>query len=255
MSLTPAQIGALREIETVWPQVKAVIIGATGLGFYYDMRWRQTSDVDLVLALEIEDFPGALLGRDGWSRHKSKEHEFISPQGAKLDLLPVGPGVLEAGQIQWPSGQVMNVVAIDLAFDHAESHSLLDESSVLVAPPQVITLLKMASYCDRPLERERDLQDIAHLLDGYVDEDDERRWAGVPQMDFELAPAYLLGVDVARAIDSSAHRTLITNFLARVTNSDNMAHTIMHDNGPASWRTDDSLTRCLAAFQLGLGDA
>lgn len=47
MSLTLEQISALRDLESTWPGVDAVVIGATALGFYFDMRWRQTFDVDL----------------------------------------------------------------------------------------------------------------------------------------------------------------------------------------------------------------
>ena len=43
MSLTPAQIAALRELGEVWPGRDMVIIGATALGFYYDMLRRGPS--------------------------------------------------------------------------------------------------------------------------------------------------------------------------------------------------------------------
>ncbi len=39
MSLTAAQVAALRDLDEQWPEAKRVIIGATALGFYYDMRW------------------------------------------------------------------------------------------------------------------------------------------------------------------------------------------------------------------------
>ncbi len=31
-----------------------VIIGATALGFYLDMTWRKTADVDLLVALDLD---------------------------------------------------------------------------------------------------------------------------------------------------------------------------------------------------------
>jgi hypothetical protein len=40
-----------------------------GSRLYYEMRWRQTTDVDLALAIELRDFPGALPERPGWKRH------------------------------------------------------------------------------------------------------------------------------------------------------------------------------------------
>jgi hypothetical protein len=80
VSLSAAQVAALRELDEQWPEAKTVIIGATALGFYYEMRWRQTADVDLALAIELRDFPGALPERPGWKRHPRKQHEFRSPQ-------------------------------------------------------------------------------------------------------------------------------------------------------------------------------
>jgi len=157
LSLTPPQIEALDGIARAWPRAKAVIIGAAALGFYYDMRWRRTADVDLVVALELEDFPGALLDRPGWQQHPRKEHEFVSPTGARVDLLPAGPKLLEAGTITWAGGQVMSLAGMGLAFAHAESHALSDHRAALVAPPPVLAILKMVSYADRPFERERDL--------------------------------------------------------------------------------------------------
>lgn len=73
MSLTQNQIAALREIEKVWPDVKAVIIGATALGFYYDMTWRKTADVDLAVALTLDELPD-LVNCAGWQRHPAREH-------------------------------------------------------------------------------------------------------------------------------------------------------------------------------------
>lgn len=253
MSLSASQIAALREVELVWPGVNVVIIGAAALGFHYEMTWRQTLDVDLVLAIELADFPGALASRAGWSQHATKEHEFLSPQGAKIDLLPVGPEALKAGNLKWPSGHVMNVVAIDLAFAHACSHTLDDGSDVLVAPPQVISVLKMASYCDRPSDRERDLQDLAHLLDSYVDDDDERRWTDAGHIgNFELAPAFLLGVDVGRLLATDSHRELVTEFLGRLRDDESLPHIHMHTAAPWSTSDSDALSLRLQAFQEGL---
>lgn len=252
MILTPSQIDALSELEDVWPNASAVIIGATALAFYYDMRWRQTADVDLVVALELEDFPGALLDRPGWKQHPKREHEFTSPQGARLDLLPAGPQLIAAGSFSWSSGHTMSLAGMDLAFDHAESHNVSSDRSALVAPPPVVCLLKMISYCERPVERERDLADIAHLLADYVGEDSDRRFDEALGQEFELAPAYLLGIDVGRVAMSESHNELIRKFLRRVEDPDSVEHAVMRRNGPNHWRAEDALSRLLEAFRSGL---
>jgi predicted nucleotidyltransferase len=254
MSLTPQQSAALREISEVWPGTQAVIIGATALGFYCDMSWRRTADVDLVVALELDEFPGALPERPGWLQDTRKEHEFRSPQGVKLDLLPAGRKLLEVGHISWRGGHQMSLAGMDLAFRHAESHAV-DEDSVLVAPPRVISVLKMVSYCDRPMDRERDLEDIAHLLDA-CDHDSDRRWEEAAGREYDLAPAYLLGLDVGRTLETAVHRELVDTFLARVSDPDAIEHAIMRNRGPVRWRAqEDALAHRLTAFLDGLAAA
>jgi predicted nucleotidyltransferase len=193
VTLVESQLAALREIERLWPEANAVVIGATALGFYFDMSWRRTADVDFVVALTVDALP-ALASRPGWSRHPRREYEFNAPGGAKVDLIPASPQVVRAGRLEWRNRDVMSLVGMDLAFKYAARHA----GGVLVAPASVVALLKMVAFADRPTERERDLVDIAHLLDAYVDEEDERRWDETPDgTEFDLAPAYLFGVDLA----------------------------------------------------------
>src|SRR4051812_40182941 len=143
MSLVESQLAAIREIQQLWPEAKVVIIGATALGFYFDMSWRQTADVDLVVALTQDALPD-LSGRHGWSRHPKREHEFTSPGGARLDVIPAGPELLQAGRLQWRNGDVMSLVGMDLAFKYAAQHP----RGVLVAPPPVVAVLKMVAFGD-----------------------------------------------------------------------------------------------------------
>ncbi len=146
----------------------------------------------------------------------------------------------------------MSLAGMDLAFSHAESHSVSNDHAVLVAPPSVISILKMTSYCDRPIERERDLEDIAHLLDAYVDDDSDRRFEEALGQDFDLAPAYLLGLDIGRVTNLDSHKKLISRFLDKVANPDSVEHAVMRNKGPKHWRAEDALTRYLDAFRTGL---
>ena len=210
MTLSPAQIQALRELRAVWPDTRIVIIGATALAFHHRRPWwRTTADLDLALALELDDVPGPLDRAPGWRQHARRAHEFTSPLGATIDLLPAGPTALARGQICWPDGNVMSLIGMELAFAHATLHTVTAGFVVQVAPSSVVCVLKMAAYCDRPTERERDLEDIAHLLDAYVDDDDDRRFDEGAGRDFDLVPAYLLGRDVGAVATSGAHRRLI----------------------------------------------
>lgn len=249
MSLVESQLTALREIEQLWPDAEIVIIGATALGFYFDMSWRHTADVDLAVALTLDALPD-LASRPGWSQHSKREHEFTSPTGAKLDLIPAGPQLLQAGQLRWRNGDVMSLVGMDLAFKHAVPH----EDGARVAPPHVVAILKMVAFGDRPMQRERDLQDIAHLLDAYVKEDDARRWDEASESrEFDLAPAYLLGIDIARVLSHDVHKAIVSRFLGQIEPPDSQAHLLMLRAGPARWSSESTaLARRLQAFKAGM---
>lgn len=252
MTLVESQLAALREIERLWPEANAVIIGATALGFYFDMSWRRTTDVDFVVALTVDALP-ALASRPGWSRHPKREYEFTAPGGAKVDLIPASPHLLRAGRLEWRNGDVMSLVGMDLAFKYAARHA----GEVLVAPPPVVAILKMVAFADRPTERERDLVDIAHLLDAYVNEEDERRWDETPDgTEFDLAPAYLFGVDLARVLSEEDHRRVVSRFLGQIETTDSPEHLLMLGNGPIRWRTErNALARRLQLFRAGLQHA
>ena len=43
---------------------------------------------DLVVAVELDEFPGGLAARDGWEQHPKREYEFRAPADVKLDILP-----------------------------------------------------------------------------------------------------------------------------------------------------------------------
>jgi predicted nucleotidyltransferase len=253
VSLTPAQAEALRDLGEAWPGRPVVIVGATALGFYRDMHWRKTSDVDLVVAAELEEFPLGLERREGWLRQRH-EHEFRAPSGAKIDIVPAGPALVGRGRLRWPSGREMNLAGFDLAFAHAEERAV-GELRVKVAPPHVVALLKMVAYSDRPADRTRDLADLAHLLDEYVDDDSERRWAeGRGEPDFDLVPAYLLGLDLA-ACATEGHRPEVERFLYVVKDPEAVPHALMRREGPKRWATErDPLERRLAALARGFGN-
>lgn len=256
MSLTETQVAAVRDLSQAWPNRKVVIIGATALGFYFDMQWRKTADVDLALAIDLDEFPGPLVAQYRWRQHPHKDHEFESPLGAKVDLVPAGTSLVTAGEIRWPRGRRMSLAAMDLAFANAELHQVAADWSILVAPPPVIAILKMVSYGDRPAERERDLEDITHLLDTYVDEECERRWEDAAQCEFDVAPAYLLGLDLGRTVTLPEHRTVIDNFLEQIGDEDAPSHALMSRRGPKHWKSEShALSRRLQAFRAGMAAA
>jgi predicted nucleic acid-binding protein len=106
-------IAALLAMRAAFPSQPLALIGATALGCHIPMKWRRTEDLDLVVALSIEDASRALAALPGWSQNDRKEHEWRSPRGVLVDLLPVSTQALAARVLLWPrTGHAMSLVGI-----------------------------------------------------------------------------------------------------------------------------------------------
>jgi len=219
--LTNEQMEDLGQLHTVAEQFAAevVIIGATALLSFFNLE-RFTKDVDLGVALDLQDFArfsGELKAR-GWTREPRREHRWQGPKGSMIDLMPAGPELRAAKQIVWPESQfVMSLVG----FHHVFAGSVLIEFApnvrFKVAPPPVVALLKIVAYAEAPNRRQKDLDDLKSLLRSYESDSDrifgDEVLAGNLE-DLEYANAYLLGSDVGMiATDEDAR--VVRGFLAK----------------------------------------
>jgi hypothetical protein len=112
----------------------------------------------------------------------------------------------------------MNLVGLRLAFEKGVSLALPESSSMLLATVPTIALLKMAAYRDRPEERERDLDDLAFLLEDYLGDEDDRRFLLIerePKLDYENASAFALGLDVGEIVNDE-ERAIVTDQVLRL---------------------------------------
>ena len=193
----------------------------------------------------------------GWKRNPKKEHEWLSPAEVKVDILPAGPTLLEAGEIVWPgTGIRMSLTGMRLALATARRLDVEVGLSIGIAPVPVIAILKMISYLDRPAERERDLHDLVHILEKHVPAEDTRRFepevldAGVR---YEHASAYLLGRDLRELVNDKERRA-VDEFLARGLDEGHPSAMLgrMARLGPASWGEDpDEVVARIDAFKQG----
>jgi predicted nucleotidyltransferase len=176
----------------------------------------------------------------------------------KVDVLPAGPHPA-AGEIVWPgTGARMNLTGIRLALETGRQLEVEPGFRIPVAPVPVLALLKMISYLDRPAERERDLHDLAHILENHVPPDDERRFAPEAldaEVPFEHASAFLLGHDLAGMVNYRERRA-VDEFVSRVRDErhPSAAQGRMASLGPAAWNRDpDELLARIEAFIRGFG--
>ncbi len=200
----------------------AVIIGATAYRLLIEDSDRHTLDIDLALALDVNDlgrFEDMLAGR-GWQQSPRQEPRWITPRGNRFDLIPAGPLLRKAGRLVWPkSGLVMSLAGFDHVFNRAIVQDLGAGLQIKVVPPAVLALLKIASYLENPELRAKDLDDLKRLFRWY-DHDSSRIFSDIVLQadlpDVDCAGAFLLGLDM-RALAADADLSLVESFIEQMT--------------------------------------
>jgi predicted nucleotidyltransferase len=154
-----------------------VLVGASSLRCFLPLHWRTSQDLDLSVATTVDDTAAALVTLPGWSRDPKLEHRWRTDGGVAVDVIPADPQALDRGYIDWPaSGLRMSLVGMRLAFERSIPFPFGD-IQVRVVPLEVLALLKLVAYLERPDAREKDLGDFAHIMHAYVDENSNRRYS------------------------------------------------------------------------------
>jgi len=224
--LTPNQMADLVAISEICAELEAdlVLIGAMSLVMSMGDIGRFTRDVDLTVALDLDEFSRLTdrLSAAGWTRAPRLEHRWIAPHQTMVDLLPAGPKLRSAGSIQWPISQFeMSLTGFEHVFANAFDMPLANGASIGVTPPIVTVLLKIIAYTEDPYRRAKDLDDIRLVLGRYEAESDRLFSdavfdAALP--DFSEANAFLLGLDLkglATSEDAAYIERFLAHFLAR----------------------------------------
>ena len=235
-----------------------MLIGASALGHFIDMRWRQTRDLDLSISISLEEYARALDQLPGWMRDRGLEQRWIAPGDVRIDIVPAGPRLLEVGEVVWPvSGIRMSLVGLRLAFESHVSVPIAPDFELQIARAPVIALLKMIAYQDRPVERARDLSDLTYIMEEYLPADDPRRFSDEAYefgLSYESASAFFLGKDIGATVNEM-ERKAVNRFLAIVRDESDpyLTQAKMAMSGPVSWRRDPRpLLQRLDAFDQGL---
>src|SRR6266568_7870427 len=219
--LTNEQMDDLAQLHVVAePYAAAIaIIGAAALLCFSDLG-RFTRDIDLGVALDLEDFAvfSAELKSRGWTQEPGKEHRWHGPSGSLMDLMPAGPNLRAAKRIVWPESQfAMSLVGFEHVFARSVLISFAPNVEFKVAPPPVIALLKIVAYTEDPYRRRKDLGDLKSLLRYYEAESDRIFGDDVftaELADVEYTNAFLLGSDVG-AIATDEDAEIVNGFLSK----------------------------------------
>jgi predicted nucleotidyltransferase len=217
--LTPEQLEDIVQLHAVANEFGAevAIIGATALLCFIDLQ-RSTNDVDLVIALDLENFVAfaSILKGRGWTQQTHREHRWQGAKGSMVDLVPAGPVLRTAKRIIWPESQfVMSLVGVDHVFSRCVPFQFATDTFFKVAPPPVVALLKIVAYTEDPHRRAKDLTDLKALLRHY-DASSERIFGddifAAELEDIEYANAFLLGSDIG-SIASEEDEAIVGGFL------------------------------------------
>ena len=241
--LTGHQIDALRTLRETWGEDEIVVVGAAALRYHLGDEWRETHDLDLSIAASIEGHVAVLADLPGWARDSRMEQRWMAPDGVRIDIIPASAELIADGELVWPESDFrMSLTGFGLAFEHGEATEVAAGISVLVASLPAIIVLKMAAYLDRPTERERDLADLAVILQRGVRADDEDRYSDQifdAGLNYEEAGPFVLGERVA-AVVGEDERRLVSDFMEIAQDPDDPQFVLerLAALGPATWGRD-----------------
>src|SRR5229473_1674257 len=93
-AFSASQIQDLRDLQGAARDLgaEAVIIGAMAYRLFIEDAARQTYDIDLAVALDLDEFKRLeeALTTLGWRQQQTLEQRWITPHGNRIDLVPAG---------------------------------------------------------------------------------------------------------------------------------------------------------------------
>jgi len=113
-----AQLQDLRELleSCEANAIDVVIIGSMAYRLFIDDVARETADIDLAVAVDLED-PSAsyrMLESLKWQRSERLEQRWQTARRVWVDSLPAGPALRARGTMEWPrSGFVMSLAGFE----------------------------------------------------------------------------------------------------------------------------------------------
>lgn len=199
-----------------------VVVGALARDYAFrdsdDLKTlRATNDVDLAVLMQSwEEFYTSVerLCASGKFQQTEMPHRLQHTNGQWMDFLPFG-GVEKDHHIAWPPDGVpeMNVMGFMDVLTASPQVFLPNDIMVRIAPAPAVAFLKMLAWCDSPSTRERDIEDIAAFIQGYITE--IVGWNQVfadyevamtrDDFDLEEAGAYVMGNEIAGILSSATY--------------------------------------------------
>ncbi len=226
---------------------------------------RATLDIDFaVLTPDWDTFANMkerLLGIPGYTQDRTQQQRLHTGTGLMMDLIPFGGIESPAGMIRWPPAltQVMSTIGYREALATSQMCRVraTPDLNIRVVSIAGIAALKLLAWADSYPERKKDAIDLHFLLTNYLDAgQSERLWdaeidlVDVPDFDYQLAGARLLGRDVARMAGPETRGRLI-KILTSELRVDGQ-HRLIGQWGLREGEDETSMFKMLEHFVMGL---
>ena len=197
------------------------IIGATARdiilsGIHNQTSARRTADLDIAIAIKdwdkFEQMSKELCEIDGFHKSNKQKQLFWYKKDFRLDIVPFGEVAKADNNIYWPPEEefAMSVVGLTEVANNTLDVTIDNEFTIKVASLPGIFILKLAAFNDRKNTTNKDADDLAFILENYLDINIERAAAEhydiyeVENFNTLTAGATLLGRDIKSILGENA---------------------------------------------------
>ncbi len=232
--LSPSEKAALADIHHRMAALgmPLLLIGAGARMLVCDRRYnvvgRSTKDWDFAVKIATWEHYQALgadltQGNPPSFSTTSIPHRFMHlATGTELDIVPFGTIGEPNQEITWSDGNQMSVLGLEEALLHAEDLAIDDLPIKVVTPPALIGL-KLIAWSDR--RGLKDLEDVAFILQNHQDDriyDQLSNELAEGILEFEVAPSFLLGLEIQAIFTQPTLARVGITLLAIVDNPDTL---------------------------------
>lgn len=221
----------LEKLTTYFSEIdiRFYIIGATARDIIMDIHGeksgRATHDLDIAIAIseweEYKNIEEGIVNIDDFEKDPKQKQRFIFRGNFELDIVPFGDIMKQDDKIFWPPDEniAMSVLGFSEVDDTTTEVKIDDTLSVNVATLAGIFILKISAWADRHYRSNKDADDIAFILNNYLNINEERAameyYDQIYDDDFSplKAAAKLLGYDTAKILKANS-KTKITEIIS-----------------------------------------
>ncbi|SHI54696.1 nucleotidyl transferase AbiEii/AbiGii toxin family protein [Flavobacterium haoranii] len=196
------------------------VIGATARDIILEISGQQsgrrTQDIDIAISIDkweqFEEIANELINLENFSKDPQQQQRFLYLNKFQIDIVPFGNIMDEHDKIYWPPDQTfaMNVLGFEEAKNETVTITLDEEIQFEIVNLISIFLLKIVAWKDRHHRGNKDADDIAFIMQNYLNINDERAATehyddvyGIDNYTELKASASLIGIDLRELVNEN----------------------------------------------------